>query len=329
MALDQPTATALAAFVGVASAAITVVLKDFVFVKWLARLDKVKDDDDILRLYVAPLVAASEKLIWRFSEIFLQSRHHFLKSDTLPMVYNEYKRQSTLYRIGSLLGWMRAIQLELNALPNGSLALSDQVGVALEGVRKALADGPEVEVLRLKKLLETWKLGSAKPEQEAKLAAALERELYAVAGDKLKHDSSYLQHLDTTEKVQICRKLADFLSESLECANITDAVLKESIEVSIQNMCYREALIYRDWQDAIGDSMLIRDQDSERRYKNIGYENFSQVICQNNFWMEVFRESIVDADFDASETTDYRTTQLSNLCDAVCILEPDSELSQA
>lgn len=318
--LDNIPVTALAAFVGVASAIVTAILKDFVFVRWHRRLDKVSDDNDVLRLYVAPLVASSEKLVWRFSEIFLQKRHQFLKSATLPLVYNEYKRQSTLYRVGTLLGWMRAIQLELSALPKGGLGLSDNVGVALEGVRKALADGPEVEVLRLQKLLETWKLGQVPPEREAALAAELERRLYAVAGDSLKHDSSYLHQLEDSGKILVCRELADFLSSSLGRAKLSRAFLHERMESAILEMGYREALIYRDWQDAIGDSMLIDDDESDRRFKNIGYEKFCELLSSNKVWIEVFRDSIIDIDFESIETTDYRTTQLSNLCDAVCKL---------
>lgn len=325
--MDQPTATALAAFVGVASAVATAVLKDFVFVRWHRRLDKSADDDDVLRLYVAPLAAVSEKLVWRFSEIFLDRRHQFLKAVTLPLVFNEYKRQSTLYRIATLIGWMRAIQLELNALPKAKLGLADRVGAALEKVRKALGDGPEVEVLRLNRLLTTWDLGEVPAHKTAQLAAELERKLYAEAGNELKHDARYLQNLERSEKVRVCRSLADFLAQAQGRARLTNALLEEKVESAIAGMSYREALIYRDWQDAIGDAMLIRDEDSERRYKIVGYAEFASILAGPEPWFEVFRESIIDIDFDEVDVMDYRATQLSFLSSAVA--ETVSALSEA
>jgi hypothetical protein len=307
----------LAAFVGVVSALLTAVLKDFVFARWRHRFDKKSGERDVLRLYVAPLAQASEKLVWRFSEIFLSERHQFLKSATLPLVFNEYKRQSTLYRIASLLGWMRAIQLELNALEVEEVGLSLEVRDALEGVRKALADGPDVERLRLRKLLDVWNLGEPDTVGETKLAAELERRLYAEAGDALKHDAQYLQQATRHEKIRVCRTLADFLSVSQKRAKLSQAFLEERIEAAILGMSYREALIYRDWQDAIGDSMLVRDQDSARKFTIISYTAFVKLLSETSLWMEVFRNSIIDIDFDAADATDYRATQLSALSASV------------
>jgi hypothetical protein len=315
--MTQPTAVLLAAFVGIVSALLTAILKDFVFVRLHHRLDKKSGQRDVLRLYVAPLAQASEKLVWRFSEIFLSERHQFLKSATLPLVFNEYKRQSTLYRIASLLGWMRAIQLELNALEVEEAGLSKEVFESLEGVRKALADGPDVERLRLRKLLDVWQLGEPDPINEAKLAAELERRLYAEAGDSLKHDARYLQQADREEKIRVCRSLADFLAEAQKRAKLNRAFLEERIEAAILGMSYREALIYRDWQDAIGDCMLVRDEDSRRKFTIIGYADFVKMLSETSLWMEVFRDSIIDIDFDALDTTDYRATQLSALSKSV------------
>ena len=313
----QLTDTIYAAIIGAISALVTILIKDFALVRWHKQRDKSATEKEVLRLYVGPLASACEKLVWRFSEIFLGSRHHFLKAATLPLVFNEYKRQSTLFRIASLLGWMRAMQLELNALPKGGRGFSEGVGNAIEAVRRALADGPEVELLRLRRLCELWTLGSAPEAKEAALAADLERRLYAEAGDQLRHDSRYLQQLERPAKIRICRILADFLCGSLGRAALPQAVLEETVETAIVGMSYREALIYRDWQDAIGDLMLVRDEDSERRYALVGFADFSDLLDQSTLWMEVFRESIVDIDFEAVDLTDFRAKQLSALSAAV------------
>lgn len=315
--MSQPEAVFLAAIVGISSALLTAVLKDFVFVRWHQRLDRQSGERDVLRLYVGPLAQASEKLVWRFSEIFLAERHHFLKSVTLPLVFNEYKRLSTLYRIASLLGWMRAVQRELNALEADAAGFSESVRQALEKVRKALADGPDVEILRLRKLLDVWQLGDVAPDREAKVAEELERRLYAESGDQLKHDASYLQNISRQDKVRICRSLADFLAVAQGRSKTSQAFLEERIEAAIISMSYREALVYRDWQDSIGDSMLVRDRDSDRKFGIIGYAEFSELMKSQDMWIEVFRNSIVDIDFDAVDTMDYRATQLASLSVAV------------
>ena len=113
---------------------------------------------ETFRLYVAPMVDACQKLLWRFSEIFLHDRHQWLMSSTLPLEYNEYKRNSTLYRLAVLLGWIRAISLELNALPRGPAGFRTGVLAAIERVRDALSDGKWVELERLERLCGVWSI---------------------------------------------------------------------------------------------------------------------------------------------------------------------------
>ena len=78
-------------------------------------------------------------------------------------------------------------------------------------------------------------------------------------------------------------------------------------------MSYREALIYRDWQDAIGDAMLEKDPDSVRRFRIVGYERFEEILKGESFWMVAFRGSIDDIDFEAIDPNDLRAKQLKNL----------------
>ena len=82
-------------------------------------------------------------------------------------------------------------------------------------------------------------------------------------------------------------------------------------------MSYREALVYRDWQDAIGDAMLEKDPDSVRRFRIIGYEKFEEILKGESLWMEVFRESINDIDFESIDPNDFRAKQLKDLAASV------------
>lgn len=309
----------LAALIGAFSALITTFLKEVVFQRLNEARSKTNQQREIFRNYAAPLAAATEKLIWRFSEIFLESRAQFLKSATLPVAYNEYKRKSTLYRIACILGWIRAINLELSALPRGASGFLAPVSDAIAKVQSALADGPHVELHRLEQVCAVWniKLDALDDTRKRTLATQFEVRLYAVSGDALRDDTSYLKGLPNEQKLQICRELSGYLCAQLQRAAIGDAIIEETVNRAISALSYREALIYRDWQDAIGDAMLETDPDSVRRFKVVGYERFEQVIAGTSLWMDVFRNSIVDIDFEARDPNDFRAQQLRDLASGI------------
>ena len=157
-------------------------------------------------------------------------------------------------------------------------------------------------------------MASVEGVQRQSLATRLEIELYRCAGDALKHDSNYLKKLDPPDrKLEVCRSLANFLCRELKRAQLDDGILEETVKQAIAALSYREALIYRDWQDAIGDAMLELDPDSVRRYKIVGYERFEKILEGKSLWIEVFRESINDIDFEAIDPNDFRSKQLKAL----------------
>jgi len=307
------------ALVGAISALLTPIVKDFFIQRANERRAKSISQHEIFRNYAAPLAAASEKLLWRFAEIFIEKRHHFLKSATFPLVYNEYKRRSTLYRIACLLGWIRAIHLELSALPRGASGFLTPVSGAIARVQSALADGPHVEIHRLERMCEIWNLSlkELSEDRKRKLATEFEVKLYGLGGDALRHDTTSLEGLAQERKFEICRALSHYLCQEVRRANISDEIINETLSRAVAGLSYREALIYRDWQDAIGDTMLEPDPDSVRRFKLIGYERFEGVLSGNSLWMEVFRDSIIDIDFDFIDPSDFRAKQLQDLAAGV------------
>jgi hypothetical protein len=304
------------ALIGVVAALATPFVKDVFIQAQNDRRAKLASQREIFRNYAAPLTASSEKLIWRFREIFIENRHQFLKTATLPLVYNEYKRKSTLYRMATLLGWVRAIHLELSALPRGASGLLTPISKAIGAVQSALADGPHVELHRLEQLCAVWRIEI--PENvKNNLATKIEVKLYELAGEKLKHESDYTRHLSHEEKTRLCQALATFLCQELGRAKPDDRVIEETVNQAITAMLYREALIYRDWQDAIGDAMLENDPDSIRKFKIIGYKKFEDILSGDTLWMGAFRDIINDIDFEYVNPNDFRAKQLKDLSRAV------------
>ena len=303
------------ALIGAIAALVTPVMKDVFINKWSERRIKLDRQRDIFRNYAAPLTASTEKLVWRLSEVFIDNRHQFLKTASRPLVYNDYKRLSTLYRIASILGWIRAIHLELSALPRGAAGFLTPISDAIRKAQGVLADGDHVEVHRLEQLCTVWMLdiSSITPERKKILATKTEITLYNLAGDELKHDSGFMRSMNREDKSKICFHLAEFLCNELQRAPLAVDVIDETVAQAVAAMSYREALIYRDWQDAIGDAMLESDTDSVRRYRIIGFQKFEVLLKSDTLWMETFRTSINDIDFDSADPSDFRALQLRDL----------------
>jgi len=237
----------IASAVGALIALLTMFLKDFIVVRWIADRERTSAQRDILRNYVAPLASACSRLVWRFKETFIDGGHQWLLLATSPFNYNEYKRISTLYRIASLLGWIRAINLELSALPRGASGFLTPISDAIAAFQSALADGENVELRRLEQLCSVWRLNLARlPEDRKKiLATRLEVTLYSLAGDGIKKEPNILRNIPDEEQLRICTGVSGFLCTSMNQKTFPPDILKETLNQAINAMSYREALIYR------------------------------------------------------------------------------------
>lgn len=312
----------LSALVGAIFGWLAPFIKSVTIDRWNEEHATTRTQREIIRNYLAPLVDVSEKIVWRFNEIFVIGRHQWLKTETLPLEYNQYKRTSTLYRLACLLGWIRAIQIELNALPRGRAGFSEPILTAMSGVQSALADGPDVEIHRLRRLCSVWELDySHLTEAETRrLATQLEVDLYCLAGTRLKHDDAPLTNLAPKEKATVCMELSQRLCSALGKNGPSESFVAETCARAIESVSYRESLLYRDWQDAIGDAMLLQDQGSVRRFKTIGYEQFGELLKSDRQWFRVMSRMLDDIDFGHPDPSDFRRVQLIKLRDAVARL---------
>lgn len=307
-----------AAAIGAGSALLVSFLKDYLFERLKERRVRQRSEADIYRQYLAPLCEACEKVVWRSKEIFIDKRHAFLKTSTLPLDFNAYKRTSTLYRIATLIGWIRGMTLELRALPRGKTNFATPISKQITAFQKALADGPHVELHRLTRLSSLWGIDLSRLDQtqQAALAMRFEVEAHASTEGKLKSDPDHLRGLPADKKLEICQRLAAYLAK--ETGNkVPDDAVKETVDRAVSGLSYREALLYRDWQDALGDAMIERDPDSVRRFRIIGYEKFMELLSTDAPWFKVLSRSIDDIDFDEIDPNDFRSQQLRDLATAV------------
>jgi hypothetical protein len=312
-------ATVVAAFIGAASALTVVVFKDLLLELWKERRTRRHSEAEVYEQYLAPLCEACEKIVWRTREIFVLDRHAFLKTHTLPLQFNAYKRASTLYRIAVVIGLIRGMRLELSSLPRRNPSFSSPITKAIGEFQGALADGPSVETERLKRLCAIWQfdLSSQSREELDRLAMRFEVKAHEAAGTGAGSDLRSIAALSVAKKQKLCRELASFLAADLGVGAPAVALVTASIDAAVEGLVFREALLYRDWQDALGDEMIESDKDSARRFRIVGYARFAELLEQKQSpWMIVFAASIDDIDLEILDSNDFRGRQLKRLARA-------------
>lgn len=325
---------ALAALVGgLISGVVGPFLKDVVIQRWNEERSDRKLRGQIEQSYFAPLSAAAEKLTWRMAEILLDQRPHFLMLKARPIAYNHYKRVSTLYRIAALLGWIRALNLELSALPRGGFGGTSPVFKALAQVQSAMADGHNVEKTRVKSFCSACNIDlvNISDDQFASLAANFEVAMYAIVGDEIKESHRHLVGASDLQQEFICRGLLRFLTDKGLGHSLNDEMFRAALPNMVGSLGYRESLIYREWQEAIGDVVIVKDQYSiARQYRIIGFEEFERLITSEKFsWIGPLREFIEDVDFEVTDSTDERHKHVRDLAKGVAaVLSAISESSQ-
>lgn len=320
--LSPATAALWSASIAAAVALALFVLKDVV----LARLNESRatkrSEALIYRRYLAPLADACTKLVWRANEIFVDERHAYLKTTTRPLDFNAYKRRSTLYRVAALIGWVRAMNIELAALTRTGAAFASPIAEDIKAFQSALADGPHVEIHRLKSISALWGLDLTPLSDSDVKTTAMRFEVtmhHALTGE-VGSDDITLDALTPTRQAKVCAVLATFLTDRLGVTALTQTQLKATVAQAVRCLTFREALVYRDWQDALGDAMLTPDPDAERRYKLIGYEAFETLLAEKTPWVRVFAASIDDIDFEDVDPNDFRAHQLARTMDAAARL---------
>lgn len=312
-------ATSFSAVIGAVCAIITMLIKDGVL-EWVksARAHK-HSDAEIFQRYMGPLADACEKLMWRSKEIFVDDRNAFLKLATLPANFNAYKRLSTLYRIASLIGWIRGMDIELSSHSAHNPGYVPPIAEQIKLFRSALADGPDVERDRLLQLCQIWSIDvDGVPEMTlARVGLRVEVKFHAL----IAHQQTSMKRMLSEEDCGqdwIVMELAQFVAAEMSVSQPDMNVVRNSTKMVIESIAYREALIYREWQDAIGDAMIDRDRDSPRKFRIIGFAAFSELIEKREQpWFEVLATSLDDIDFEQPDRRDFRAHQLRKISNAV------------
>lgn len=315
--------TLVAALIGAGSALAVTLVKDWFLETRKERRAVRRGEAEIYDQYLAPLCDACEKIVWRTHEIFVLERYAFLKTATLPLGFNSYKRTSTLYRIAALIGWIRGMDRELSSLPRRNPAKSPSIAVEITAFRKALAEGTSVEQERLGRLCAIWSLDASTltDAARARLAMRVEIKAHELAGIAAAADLATVANLSPTKQKKLCLDLSAFVAAELDLSPPPADLVAWAVAAVLDSLVFREALIYRDWQDALGDAMIEPDEDSARRFRIIGYAAFEALLEKGETpWMRVLAASIEDIDLEQLDPKDFRTHQLRRLARAAAAI---------
>jgi hypothetical protein len=234
---------------------------------------------DVVRLYADPLLQSCKSLNYRLKEILEQKgRATFLLPQTPQSEFIVYKRISTLYRLATLLGWIRAYRKERSYLDPSEVVGMSEIEAAVDGLQGALADGPHVEDQRLNELLRIW-VPSCPPinEQASRgLAVAIDNILRSIL---TLEKQTYAVELSEEAKRKLCLETAEIISRDLR-VEIPDELLTGEQSRAVAFFGIKEAYIYRDWQQAIGDLVLTQITGAPRRFEVIGYDQFESLFLR-------------------------------------------------
>ncbi len=310
-----------------------IVLKDLLFKILAERRAEKKLELAVYERYSKPLAASATHLLHRLHEMLLtESRPVFLKPGSVASgagqgpAFWAYKKLSTYYRLATLMGWIRACRREFSYLPLAEREGNNSIGLTIDAFEKALADGSWVEGERVGRLCDIWQICDSKllakfPEQFAAVGIRVDNVIYEQSEMSPHQD---IRSLDDGAKHEICRRVARILAEGFDRNLVEPAAMQKTWRDAFNVIAMREAWIYRDWQAAIGDLMLISNTGGSRKFDVIGYGTFEQ-ICETadpfqKRWIDRLSEIFDDVNLKIEDRFDARPRQLRTILRATADL---------
>ncbi len=319
-------AAMLAALVG---AAVAILIPRWQRAKTL--LDKRHDQSqtvrDVVWQYAAPLRREVDSLKWRLEEIIQDRPATYLLPDAPKSVYVEYKRVSTLYRIAAVFGWIRALRKERSYLNPAMDAESQLIEQRINDLEKAFADGQHVELIRLNELIRLWSIPAGN-HPDVKTQSALGAELDLCLDNALVNTKKErVSELDDSAQLTLCKSAAALLSQHLKVM-IPDRLVEAERLRAIEYFNIREAYIYRDWQAAIGEMMMVPVSGANRRFDVMGFGEFEKRYLAglvdashvDRLWMSRLESIILNLDLRHTSIFDARQEQIRIVFDRVKLL---------
>jgi hypothetical protein len=297
-----------------------ILIKDVIVAFLLERKKTEKELRAVFQKYADPLSSAATSLLWRLHEVFSkEGRGAYLRADASPNPYNSYKKLSTLYRVACLMAWIRAFRRELSYLRVREKEHFESLQAALNEFESALADGPQMEVERLERLIRLWDFPKVSKSDEPALAVEI---------DQTMHRQFHLEGLHSSDDVpgevqtRVCEVIAATLAKGLKVTPLSNDVLRETKSRAFDILTIKETWFYRDWQAALGDQMIESVKGSARQFDVIGFGVFESIWLSDDSDRKrlLLRLNEILEKLDISLTYDCRVRQLRKVFQATARL---------
>lgn len=189
---------------------------------------------------------------------------------------------------------------------------------AVVGVEASLADGDHIERDRADVVCEVLGVTGVAPAEMARLGrqinSAVKRALHRAG-------SSSIAGLDRSTAESLVSNVTGVATIR---ADPGSAVIRPAHVDVLAALDVREAWIYRDWQDAIGEAMLDSAAGAARRFDVKGYRGFVRMTQSpepfDEPWFGRLQDLTSDLDVTADARLDARIAQLRGVLNAVAKL---------
>ncbi len=311
--------TLISAFVGAAVALITIFVDGR-----RKRKERKRAEYHTYKRYSKPIMFATETLAWRLREV-LMFKGAFLLPDAPMNSFFKYKFDSTVYRLCALIGWIRAAKKEHSYIEGFDDAKSSDIRDAINSFQKVLADGSHVEVSIFEELSKLYGLEikqiTSLTRQE--IGVEIERLVFKYIPDQVKKNVS---NLEESKQIEMVKSIMDFICQKTNQDPLEEKLIKSKIGVSIDEIAREFCWIYRDWQNSIGDEMLIKLEDSYRYFDVIGFGEFMKKH-DNSDWLKKVDNLFSNLDVSIDNRFDTRVSQVKRIY--ITLIKLIQELNKA
>ncbi|TDS11817.1 hypothetical protein [Sphingobacterium paludis] len=224
------------------------------------------------------LFSSANSFNHRLKEIF-QTRSHYLWQQTPLIGFYDYKYRSTVFRLCTLLGWIRIYRIqEPNIVIKKKAKTSHQIIERIRAIESSLADGQRVEMYVVKAIFQHVS-------KDTNAVPQVDLENFAVEIDHLVHATCSMKNILRLNQGDNATKdnFIEDLSKLAQPVNIALTELQTVKDKIVDEVSVKLGLIYRDWQDAIGDLMLLKNGEE---YQTISYKTFETYWDQANTTLE-------------------------------------------
>lgn len=285
--------------------------------KWFEKRSAKQKKYDVFKKYANPIISSCEQLSWRIKEI-LEYNGTYLLPNAPQNDYFKYKFDSTVYRLCAVLGWIRASKKEQSYFECAEEQDHAKIQKAISDFKKSLADGSHVEVSILEELIKLFNIKSEKLKNKELMAAELESIMFNYIPN---NNAREVIGLENNIQIIMLKEILDYICNNIKHSTIPEGIIREKRESAINEISRYYCWIYRDWQSAIGDLMLLELNNANRRFDVIGFGDFQEKYRENK-WVKKVDVLFSSLDVSIDDRFDARVKQLKKLyCSCISLIE--------